>query len=292
MKDVTIVVITGMSGSGKSIALRALEDIGFFCVDNLPVLLLPKLLDLSGTAAEYHKFALVMDIRGPDFLSDYEKVYKTALTEGYNIQTVFLDASDDVLLGRFSDTRRKHPLDRDGDLMESIRRERADFDRLGEISDHRLDTSDMSVHDLRREMRERFGVAGQKSAMKVTLMSFGYKHGIPTDANLIVDVRFLPNPFYIPEMKDRTGLDRTVSDYVLSNEAAQKFLEHYDNLLRFLLPCYEKEGKPYLTIGVGCTGGLHRSVAIVEALAAGLPKDGRKVIVTHRELIRHGFIAQ
>jgi RNase adapter protein RapZ len=292
MKDVSIVVITGMSGSGKSIALRALEDIGYFCIDNLPISLLPKLLELSKTTSELTRFALVMDVRGPMFLSDFDKTCHDAMKEGYHIKIVFLDANDMVLLRRFSETRRKHPLDREGALEDSIRLERLDFDHLKEIADLVIDTSTMSVHTLRQTMQEKFGAADYKVPIHISLVSFGYKNGVPTDANIVIDVRFLPNPYFVPELKDLTGLDASVADFVLSRDVTRQFLEYYGQLLSFLLPYYEKEGKHYLTIGVGCTGGRHRSVAIVEALAARMPESGHLVTVTHRELNQHRVHSQ
>jgi RNase adapter protein RapZ len=285
--DVVIIVITGMSGSGKSVALRALEDTGFYCVDNLPVFLLPKLLEMSGSSKEFSRFALVMDIRGPDFLSDYEKALAQATESGYQIRTVFLDARDEIILRRFSETRRKHPRDHEGALLDSIAQERQDYDRIKGFADLVLDTSDCSVHELRDRMQEHFGPSGIRHPMNISLISFGFKHGLPSDASLVIDVRFLPNPFFIPELKDKTGLDKGVSDFVLKHEATKQFLEHYRKFLEFLLPYYKKEGKHYLTIGVGCTGGVHRSVAIVEALASALNPEELRLTVTHRELNRH-----
>lgn len=288
MKDVSIVVITGMSGSGKSIAIRALEDVGYFCIDNMPIALLPKLLELSDTASsEFTRFALVMDCRGPHFVKEFDKARRAAIETGYPLHTVFLDASDEMLLRRYSETRRKHPLDVDGDLLNAVRREREDMANLREVADEVIDTSNLSVHELRREIQDRFSATADKFPLRLTIKSFGYKFGVPTDANLVFDVRFLPNPFFIPHLKSHTGAEPEVAAYVLDHDVTKRFLEYLRDLLQFLLPYYEKEGKHYLTVAIGCTGGVHRSVAIVEHLAATFRTGRHQINVVHRDLKRY-----
>ncbi|MCB1154592.1 MAG: RNase adapter RapZ [Deltaproteobacteria bacterium] len=281
----SIVVLTGLSGSGKSVALRALEDMGYFAIDNLPVSLLAKLLELSGTHSQFKHIALVMDSRNPDFFSKFGDVYAATLSGGYNIQLIFLDAPDEVLARRYSETRRKHPYE-SGALMDAIRSERERFERIREMADATIDTSHYSVHELRRIIEERFGIDTDKPRMHVDLMSFGFKHGLPLEADLVFDVRFLPNPFFVPELRSFTGLEKNVAHYVLDRDETGEFIRRISELIAFLLPWYEKEGKHYLTIAVGCTGGVHRSVAIIEKLAADLPLSDHPVTVTHRELNR------
>ncbi|MBZ0272624.1 RNase adapter RapZ [bacterium] len=293
MKDVSVVIVTGLSGSGKNTALHDLEDLGYYAVDNLPLQLLPKLLELTHITTEFSRFALLMDAREPEFADLFEETFRQARADGIDISLLFMDADDATLLRRYADTKRRHPLDHDdgGDLRALIAREREQLARLRDLASMVIDTSKISIHDLKRILKERFTVTG-RHPMHVSLMSFSAKKGVPTDANLVIDVRFLPNPYYVPELKDRTGLDPDVADYVLSHEAARKLVENFGNLLRFLLPYYEKEGKAYLTVAVGCTGGVHRSVAIVEALGRLLADGRHRITVTHRELNRHHEISR
>lgn len=259
-----LVVITGMSGGGKSTAIRALEDAGYFCIDNLPVVLLPKLTELAiGTHVE--KMALVMDAREGVFLHEAPRILDEARRAGHQIEVLFLDASDDSLIRRFSETRRRHPLAPSGSVPEGIRLERQALRDLREVADHVIDSSTLNVHDLKRMVQARFSPE-PTTAPSLSVMSFGYRYGVPPQADLVLDVRFLPNPYFVPEMKGLTGLDAKVAAYVLERAETREFLEKIVDLCEFLFPRYQKEGKAYLTVALGCTGGKHRSVAIAHEL--------------------------
>jgi UPF0042 nucleotide-binding protein len=264
-----IVVITGMSGSGKTTAVRALEDAGFFCIDNLPAPLLLKVTELGG---ENQKLAFVMDVREGGFLRDAPKVLDEARRGGHQVEVLFLDASDESLLRRYSETRRKHPLAPKGSAADGIAKEREALKDLREQSQHVLDTSSMTVHELRRQVQSRFGSEGSH-AMAVTFMSFGFKYGVPSQADLVFDVRFLPNPYFVPELKPLTGRDAPVAKYVLERPETIQFIAKVQELLDFLMPNFQREGKAYLTVAVGCTGGKHRSVAIARALESRYEKN-------------------
>lgn len=267
------VVVTGLSGAGKSAAIRALEDLGYLCVDNLPTVLIPTLADLDpGGGAGHDAVAVVVDVRDRSFLDRFAGVF-TALRGRHRLQTwlIFLDASDAALLRRFSETRRPHPLAPAGSVIEGILTERARLRPIKEMSDLVLDTSDLNVHELRRAFSELVeGRDRPTRLMTATLLSFGYKYGVPPESDLVFDVRFLPNPYFVPELKALSGNDPGVRDYVCASEAAAPFLDKTTDLLGFLIPRYRHEGKSYLTIGIGCTGGRHRSVVMVEQLAARL----------------------
>lgn len=264
-----IVVITGMSGSGKSTAIRALEDAGWFCIDNLPAPLLPKVTELSAPGGEDKKLAFVIDVREGRFLVDAPRILDEARRAGHHVEVLFLDSSDDALVRRYSETRRRHPLAGRGGVNEGIARERAALKDLREQAQHLLDTSAMTVHELKRQIQTRFGGETQ-GQLAVTLMSFGFKYGVPSQADLVLDVRFLPNPYFVPELKAFTGRDPKVAAFVLQRPETQEFLGKTIDLLKFLLPKYQREGKAYLTVAIGCTGGKHRSVAIASALAEQL----------------------
>jgi RNase adapter protein RapZ len=269
-----IVVITGMSGSGKSTAVRALEDVGFFCIDNLPAPLLIKVTELGG---ENQRLAFVMDVREGGFLRDAPKVLDEARRAGHQVEVLFLDASDESLLRRYSETRRKHPLAMKGNAAEGIAREREALKDLREQSQHVLDTSAMTVHELKRQVQSRFGET-QAQAMAVTFMSFGFKYGVPSQADVVLDVRFLPNPYFVPELKALTGKDPKVAAYVLERPETQTFLSKVGDLLDFLLPNYQREGKAYLTVAIGCTGGKHRSVALAGVLHDRFVRQGNVAV--------------
>lgn len=264
-----IVVITGMSGSGKSTAVRALEDAGWFCIDNLPAPLLMKVTELG---AENQRLAFVIDVREGHFLADAPKVLDEARRAGHQVDVLFLDASDESLHRRYSETRRKHPLAANGTVSDGIAKERQALKELREQSQHVIDTSSMTVHDLKRQVQSRFGQE-TLSALAVTIMSFGFKYGVPSQADLVLDVRFLPNPYFVPELKAFTGKDANVAKFVLERAETQEFLDKVRGLITFLLPRYQKEGKAYLTVAIGCTGGKHRSVAISHVLAEWLKND-------------------
>lgn len=281
------VVLTGLAGSGKSQAIKALEDLGFFCVDNLPVTLLPTLADLTQRAgSEISRAAVVVDVREGKMLREFPRVYN-ALKRKRNLDPVliFLEAAEPTLVRRFSETRRPHPLAHDRSAIEGIREERKTLERIREMADHVVDTSEMTVHELRQVFT---GVAAGRAPGKplvVTLLSFGFKNGIPVDLDLLFDVRFLPNPHFVPELRPLTGRDAEVIKYLDKSKTKRQFLTHTSNLLKFLVPHYVTEGKSYLTIGIGCTGGRHRSVAIAEALKKNLSGlGGVRVRVRHRDV--------
>jgi len=280
------VVLTGLSGSGKSQAIRALEDLGYFCVDNLPIALLPMLAELTLRArSEITRAAVVVDVREGRMLDELPRVFRRLKgMRNLNPVLIFLDASDEVLVRRFSETRRPHPLAPDRSAIEGIREERKRMRPLRRLADHVVDTSAMTVHELRHAFRGVEAGRGPGSQLVVTILSFGFKHGIPVDSDLLFDVRFLPNPHFVPSLRPHTGRDREVRDFLDKSEATHEFLEHTQNLLRFLIPQYVAEGKTYLTIGIGCTGGRHRSVMIAEALRKSLADvRGVRLRVKHRD---------
>lgn len=278
--------MTGLSGSGKSTAITALEDEGFYCVDNMPVELLPKFLELPlKSISGISGLALVMDMRDKAFPARCEEVFDNLREKGFEFELVFLEADENVLQRRFSQTRRRHPISDGGSLIESIREEKKKLERLRKMAGRVIDTSNYNYHKLKSEMTviARSGQMG--SRLKINLMSFGFKYGIPSVADLVADVRFLQNPYFVEEMKLRTGLDEDVRRYVIENKPAREFLEKYLDLLGFLIPLYLNEGKSYLTIAIGCTGGRHRSVAITEAIYSHLQNTRPEaIIVTHRDI--------
>ncbi|GAC1338099.1 MAG: RNase adapter RapZ [Myxococcales bacterium] len=284
-----IVLITGMSGGGKSTAIRALEDAGFFCIDNLPVVLLPKLLDLvsRGASDEVERLALVVDAREGRFLETAPAALEEIRREGHKLEVVFLDCADEALLRRFSETRRRHPLSPDGSVQEGIAAERQALAGLRAISDEVVDTTRMTVHELRDAITTRFGAGSTHDALNVTLLSFGFRNGIPTASDLVFDVRFLPNPYFVEGLKAFPGTEPKVSQWVLERAQTQEFLARLESLLQFLIPQYRAEGKSYLTISIGCTGGRHRSVALSEELARRLADKRRvRVKVVHRDILK------
>ncbi len=282
LKNLRIVIITGLSGSGKSTASRALEDMGFFCIDNLPIALLPKLVELcSASLGEYSKIALVMDLRERDFLKTYREVFSRLREEGFQLEILFLDASDEVLVRRYSQTRRSHPL-ADG-VWEGIHKEREMLAELRSMATLVMDTSAYNVHQLPMAIRELLGQRPFGRRMVLTFISFGYSHGIPQEADLLMDVRFLPNPYFVENLKDLPGTDSRIQDFALGSEEAQDFLSRFQSLLEYLLPLYEREGKAYLTVAIGCTGGKHRSVAVAEKMQNIFEKQF-PVRMKHRDL--------
>ena len=281
------VVVTGLSGAGKSAAIRALEDLGYLCVDNLPTVLIPTLADLAlGEGATYEAVAVVVDARDRSFLDQFSGVLRSLRARrDLGTRLIFLEASDEALLRRFSETRRPHPLAPNGSVIEGILAERARLRRIKKMADRVLDTSDLTVHELRRAFNELSQGSGRQTRLTVTLLSFGYKHGIPLESDLLFDVRFLPNPYFVTALRQLTGKVPAVRDYVMAADATAPFLDKTIDLLRFLIPQYTAEGKSYLTIGVGCTGGRHRSVAVVEQLRARLTGlTGLRWRVKHRDI--------
>jgi UPF0042 nucleotide-binding protein len=284
---VEVAVVTGLSGAGRSTAAKCLEDLGWFVVDNLPPELISTMVELGAQArGAVTKVAVVMDVRSRAFTDDLAAIIKDLDARAYKPRVLFLEATDDVLVRRFEAVRRGHPLQGDGRLIDGIKAERDLLTPLREEADLILDTSTLSVHQLRAKIEDAFG-SDASTSTRVTVLSFGYKYGIPMDADLVMDLRFLPNPFWIPELKDLTGKDTDVRNYVLSQEGAEEFLDRYHELLRLIGAGYRREGKRYLTLAIGCTGGKHRSVAISEELARRLAdEDGMAVKVVHRDLGR------
>jgi UPF0042 nucleotide-binding protein len=278
-----IVVITGMSGSGKSTAIRALEDGGYFCVDNLPALLLPKLAELAGMGENIARLAVVMDARDRQYLKDAPRALQDLRAAQHPVQILFLDSSDEVLTRRFSETRRRHPLAQDGTVAEGIAKEREALRDLRALADHLIDTSILNVHELKRVVQARFATAPALTPT-LSVMSFGYRYGVPPQADLVLDVRFLPNPYFVPELKALTGKDPQVAKFVVDRPDSQAFLEKITDLCSFLFPRYQLEGKAYLTLALGCTGGKHRSVAMAHELARRLSSDVLQVQVWDRDV--------
>jgi len=277
------IVVTGLSGSGKSTALKVLEDLGFYCIDNLPVALMPRFLELWQSSREdVGRVALGVDVRERRFPQDFPRVFDELRGAGVALEVIYLESSDDVLVRRFSETRRPHPAADGGTVAEGIRREREALRDVRALADRIVDTSALTVHELRAALRELLETP-DAGTMTVSLLSFGYKYGLPTDADLAFDCRFLPNPFFVDDLRAKTGLDQPVADFVMGRDDTREFLRHLYELLDFTLPRYQHEGKSYLTIAVGCTGGRHRSMAVAERLAEWLRGAGRSVTLVHRD---------
>jgi UPF0042 nucleotide-binding protein len=285
VKNKKIIIITGLSGSGKSTAIDALEDAGFFCIDNLPVILLPKFLELRvETGSEITKLALVMDLREEGFLQRYPDIFAKLRKEGYLFEILFLEASTEALLRRYSQTRRKHPLSEAKNLLEGIQAERKELKDLRDGADLIIDTSNYNVHELKQIILNHVLKAVPAKRMKIYLLSFGFKYGIPADADLVIDIRFLPNPHFVQELKGLNGTSPRVKEFMDRWKETRIFLEKYLDLLNYLIPHYEKEGKSSLTIAVGCTAGTHRSVRIADAIYRELKKTTNLVSLTHRDI--------
>ncbi len=285
MKELIIFIITGLSGSGKSSAIDALEDVEFYCVDNMPVALLPKFVELPiESNSEIAGLAFVMDLREKSFLTSYPLIFETLKEKGYQFKILFLEAGEDTLVKRYSQTRRHHPLAQGRSLLEGIRIEKERLKNLKSAADEIIDTSRYNIHELKSVIQNIAQQSKDSAPMSINILSFGFKYGVPHDASLIMDVRFMLNPHFIPKLKALDGKDEKVKDYVLNNDNTRIFLNKFIDLLDYLIPLYEKEGKAYLTIAVGCTGGKHRSVAVAEALFKHLNKQGSKIIITHRDI--------
>lgn len=282
-----IVVVTGLSGAGRSTALRVLEDAGFYCVDNLPPGLAPALIALVDREGNLERIGLGIDVRTGAFLSGADETLSELEALGHRVQVIFLDCADDVLVRRFSETRRPHALSRTGDLHGAIRRERERLAGLRARADIVIDTTDFSVHDLRHRLIDYIGRDPNRPSMVVRLLSFGFKYGVPVDADLVFDLRFLPNPHFVDSLRPKTGMDAEVSAYVMNAPETQQLLGRLRPLLDYVLPQYAREGKAYLTIALGCTGGRHRSVAMAEELGRQLG-DRNEVVVSHRDAQRAG----
>lgn len=269
------VVVTGMSGGGKSTALRMLEDSGYYCVDNLPVPLIEKFVELIvSPGTEITKVALGLDVRADQSFNDVEKILEKLKEDGYRFEILFMDAGDTALIKRYKETRRMHPLAPQGRVADGVDRERKILEAIKKKADYVIDTSNLLTRELKEEMDRIFIRNKEYNSLIVTILSFGFKNGIPVDADLVFDVRFLPNPFYIDELKNKTGNDKEVRDYVMSFPEASDFLQKLVDMLRFLIPNYIKEGKHQLVIGIGCTGGKHRSVTLANELYACMKEQG------------------
>lgn len=282
-----IVIITGLSGSGMSSATNAFQDLGYFCVDNLPVTMLPtfgRLVTNDDEEKGISRAALVIDIREGGFLADFEKQLDALRNLGLKVTVLFFEASDDVLQHRFSETRRPHPADHGQGLLAAIRSERRKMAKLRAHADQIIDTSEHTVHTLRSFLLARFSPDRKGSPMRVEVMSFGHKYGSPGDLELLFDVRHLPNPHFVPDLKPLSGHDPRVVRYLRSKEEVQETLDRFTDLLSYLLPLYRREGKAYVTVGIGCTGGRHRSVMIANALARALRREGFDARATHRDV--------
>jgi UPF0042 nucleotide-binding protein len=283
--DPQLVIITGLSGSGMSSAMNVFEDLGYFCVDNLPVQLIPSFVQLCGRPeARITHAALVVNIREGEFLEGFPQVH-AQLHGRDDLETtiIFLEASDAALQRRFSETRRPHPLG-ERSVLEAIKQERERLAPIRALADLVIDTSDHNVHTLREMLKRRFAPSGGDGEMQLTIMSFGYKHGVPLETDLLFDVRFLPNPHFVPELRELTGNDQPVIEYLRESPEASETTLRFAELLDYLLPLYRREAKSYVTVGIGCTGGRHRSVAIANALAQQLNRDGYHTRVVHRDV--------
>jgi len=283
-------ILTGTSGSGKSHALNCLEDVGYFCVDNLPLGLIGAFADLcERSGREVAKIALVVDVRERFFLEEQGITPILDLQRrGHRVETLFFDADDAVLIQRFSETRRPHPLSPQGSVLEGLTLERAMLAELRNTADRRIDTTHFSVHDLRAHLQASYGRDRDGKALTISVVAFGYKYGIPLEADLLFDVRFLANPHFVPELKEHTGREQAVKDYVMADGRAEPLLARLTDLLLFMIPAYEQEGRSYLTIGIGCTGGKHRSVVIAERVGEALRAGGYAVEVRHRDIPAEG----
>ncbi|WP_163193705.1 RNase adapter RapZ [Clostridium thermarum] len=280
------VIVTGLSGAGKTQAMRSLEDIGYFCVDNLPPTLIPKFAEACfQTGGKIDKIALVMDIRGGMFFDALFESLKHLESQEYQYEILYLDASNEVLIKRYKESRRKHPLAPEGRVLQGIELERSKLSELRNRATNIIDTTKLSIWDLRQKITEIYGEEGQVEVeLMITVLSFGFKYGIPVDSDLVFDVRFIPNPFYIHELKQYSGNDEPVKEYVLKHDVTTKFIDKLDDMFTFLIPNYIKEGKRQLIISIGCTGGRHRSVAISNAIYERLKAKGHKVTIEHRDI--------
>ncbi len=282
-----LVIVTGLSGAGKTQALRSLEDLGFFCVDNLPPALISKFAELCAQAASrINKMALVVDIRGGEFFNTLFEVLAELDDKGIRYEILFLEASDETLVRRFKESRRRHPLSSHGEVLDVIREERSLLQELRGGAHKVIDTSDMTVKELKEEITATFADSADPAVLHVTVISFGFKYGIPLDSDLVIDVRFLPNPYYQAEMRAFTGNDPVVRDFVFKSEVTEKFMAKFADFVEFLIPEYIKEGKTTLMIAIGCTGGMHRSVALANRLRDVLGEKNYRITVRHRDISR------
>ncbi len=290
MDNFRLVIVTGMSGAGKTQVVRAMEDLGYFCVDNLPPMLIPKFAELCvQSAGRVSKIALVVDIRGGEFFDTLVQVLEDLETQGFMYEILFLEAADETLIRRYKESRRRHPMAPFGRVSEGISRERERLEHIRGRATHIIDTSDLATSQLKEKITAMFAGERDSDRMTVTVVSFGFKYGIPLDADMVFDVRFLPNPFYVESLRRKSGKETDVSDYIGKWPITHQFLDKLGSLIDFLVPNYVKEGKGQLIIAVGCTGGLHRSVFVAEKIHEGLKKKGYRVGVEHRD-IKHNVL--
>jgi UPF0042 nucleotide-binding protein len=288
VEPIRFVIITGLSGAGKSHAIKCLEDLGYFCVDNLPTTLIPTFAELCANSSRgIQAIALGVDVREGEYLVNMVETIEELRSRGHRVDVLFLEASDETLVRRYHETRRRHPLAGEGNVLDGIRAERKALAHLREIANRVIDTTSLTVHQLKDQMVHSYGPQAAKGGgLTVSLVSFGFKHGVPYDADLVFDVRFLPNPHFVDRLRALDGRDPAVEEFVMSFSESRELLSRLEGLLKFLLPLYEREGKAYLTVAIGCTGGRHRSVMLVEALRSFLTGLGLSPIVRHRDLDR------
>ncbi len=288
MKRPLVIIVTGISGSGKSTALKILEDMGFFCVDNVPVIIIPRIVDLLiGEELAKQRIAFGIDVRGKEFLSQFPELAESFHKNDIHFRVIFLDCDGEVLVRRFSETRRKHPLSESESPQDSIDREREILQSISSYVDLYINTTDMNIHDLKEFIHKEMPVDELKK-LNVTFLTFGYKYGVPAEADILFDVRFLPNPHFVSGLKDKDGRDANVKQYVLSSEISREFLEKVSDLLDFLLPNFIREGKAYLTVAIGCTGGRHRSVVIAREILniIGNKHASAVINIKHRDITK------
>lgn len=288
MGEIKLIIVTGISGAGKSLTLNILEDRGYYCVDNLPPKLVPQFINLCRSSSDFEKIAIGIDIRGGRFFDDLEKVLQE-LDEKYSLKVIFLDADDDVVIQRYKESRRHHPLfNQEDSLLNSIRLEKNKLVSLKDSADFVIDTSDLTPRQLKEKLLKYLDLDRSGKVMSINLLSFGFKRGIPIDADLVFDIRFLPNPYYLPHLRDLRGIDRKVQDYVWDHQISNDYYSKLLDLLVLSIPYYEEEGKSNLTIAIGCTGGHHRSVTFIEKLYQDLKELDYPISVTHRDIDKQG----
>lgn len=279
------VIVTGLSGAGKTQAIRCLEDFGFYCIDNLPPALIPKFADICyQTRGRVDKVAIVVDIRGGEFFDDLFNGLHTLNSMGYSYEILFLDAADDILVKRYKESRRSHPLAKNDRIINGIISEREILSEVKSKATHVIDTSNLAPRQLKEELQKIYVTGESFESIIITVMSFGFKYGLPLDADLIFDVRFIPNPYYIEELRRHSGNEEKVKNYVMKWDETNKFISKTMDLLEFLIPNYIKEGKTQLVVGIGCTGGRHRSVAIANSIYEELKNNGHTVLINHRDI--------
>ena len=284
---ISFVVITGLSGAGKSYAIKCFEDMGFFCVDNLPTTLIPTFADLVARSAQtIDRVALGVDVREGQYLTHLLDTLAELRKRGHGVQVLFLEASEEALVRRYRESRRRHPLAPDGNVVEGIRAERKALSTMREVADRIVDTSALTVHQFKDLLLETYVTPRHRPGLSVSLVSFGFKHGVPFDADLVFDVRFLPNPHFVEGLRPLDGRDTRVREFILQHEESRELLRRLQDFLGFVLPAYQREGKAYLTVAIGCTGGRHRSVALVEELKTFMDRLGLDATVVHRDMDR------